>query len=541
VLLRYLRSLTGFERDARLFLFVTLASGSAVSLWWIDFNLYLRSLGIDPALIGLIATAGSAASLVVAFPASILSDRIGRRLVLLGGAALMTAAFAGLLVTSALPALFLLAAAFSAGSGAMSVVAQPFLAEHSRAEERSELFAVQFAIGSGTNVAAALVGGFVAQLVAQVGGFDPQGPEAYRVLIALMAGMGLLAVILLTWLRDDRPGRLTAGVQAGGVESGGLGGSAGWGGSGAPVGSVGSGPSGGSGGSAGSDLPGGSGALGASGNTGGSGSAWVGGSGGPGAPRPGGSGSARVGGSDGSELPGGSGGPVVGRPRTTRRTVGLSALLRDGIRVSDRRDFARLLLPGFLISLGAGQVIPFLNVFIQGRFHLELASLNALFAITGLGTLVATLIQPALARRWGKIGSVVLVQAASIPFIVVLGFSPIFWTVAIAMAVRNSLMNAGNPIFGAFAMERVRPEERATFSAASSLLWALGWVIAGPWYSLLQATLGFSAGYAVNFGTIIVLYTVGTVLYWTWFGRSEREARLRSEAAEREGGARAAA
>ncbi len=486
MLVRYLRSLTGFERDARLFLFVTLASGSAVSLWWIDFNLYLRSLGIDPALIGLIATAGSAASLVVAFPASILSDRIGRRLALLGGAALMTAAFAGLLVTSALPALFLLAAAFSAGSGAMSVVAQPFLAEHSRAEERSELFAVQFAIGSGTNVAAALVGGVVAQLVAQVGGFDPQGPEAYRVLIALMAGMGLLAVVLLTWLRDDRPGRRTGGDQAGAVGSGGSGTS-------------------GAGGSGESDRSAGVG----SGDT-----------------RGVGSGDSRAGGS-GVPRAGGSSGPVVGRPRITRRTVGLSALLRDGIRVSDRRDFARLLLPGFLISLGAGQVIPFLNVFIQGRFHLELASLNALFAITGLGTLIATLIQPALARRWGKIGSVVLVQATSIPFIVVLGFSPIFWTVAIAMAVRNSLMNAGNPIFGAFAMERVRPEERATFSAASSLLWALGWVIAGPWYSLLQATLGFSAGYAVNFGTIIVLYTVGTVLYWAWFGQDERDARRR--------------
>jgi hypothetical protein len=98
------------------------------------------------------------------------------------------------------------------------------------------------------------------------------------------------------------------------------------------------------------------------------------------------------------------------------------------------------------------------------------------------------------------------------------------------MAVRNSLMNAGNPIFGAFAMERVRPEERATFSAASSLLWALGWVIAAPWYSLLQAALGFNAGYTVNFLTIIVLYTVGTLLYWVWFGRSEREARSRSRA-----------
>ena len=118
-----------------------------------------------------------------------------------------------------------------------------------------------------------------------------------------------------------------------------------------------------------------------------------------------------------------------------------------------------------------------------------------------------------------------IVQAASIPFIVVLGFSPIFWTVAIAMAVRNSLMNAGNPIFGAFAMEQVGPEERATFSAASSLFWALAWVIAGPWYSLLQAALRFDAGYAVNFMTIIVLYTVGTVLYWFWFGQSERQER----------------
>ena len=44
-----------------------------------------------------------------------------------------------------------------------------------------------------------------------------------------------------------------------------------------------------------------------------------------------------------------------------------------------------------------------------------------------------------------------------IPFLVVLGFSPVLWTVIIAMMVRNSLMNAGNPIFNAFAMEQVTP------------------------------------------------------------------------------------
>jgi hypothetical protein len=98
----------------------------------------------------------------------------------------------------------------------------------------------------------------------------------------------------------------------------------------------------------------------------------------------------------------------------------------------------------------------------------------------------------------------------------------VLWTVVAAMAVRSSLMNAGNPIFNAFAMETVDPAERATLSAAMSVLWQLGWVIGGIWYTVLQATAGFDGGYAVNFATIITLYTVATGLYWLWFRHTDR-------------------
>jgi len=162
-------------------------------------------------------------------------------------------------------------------------------------------------------------------------------------------------------------------------------------------------------------------------------------------------------------------------------------------------------------------VIPYLNVFVERKFALDLAQLNVIFAVTSLGTTLAILVQPALARRFGKVSSVVLVQGVSIPFLVVLGFSPILWTVIVAMMVRNSLMNAGNPIANAFAMEQLRTTERAMYAATASLLWSLGWVIAGTWYAVLQATLGFEAGYTVNFVTIIVLYSLGTWLYWRWF------------------------
>jgi hypothetical protein len=70
----------------------------------------------------------------------------------------------------------------------------------------------------------------------------------------------------------------------------------------------------------------------------------------------------------------------------------------------------------------------------------------------------------------------------------------------------------------------VTPAERATLSAAMSVLWQVGWVIGGVWYAVLQAVLGFYGGYTVNFVTIITLYTTATVLYWLWFRDVDRRA-----------------
>ena len=64
LLRRALAHYRGFEPDARRFLLVTLVGGAAMSLWWIDFNLYLRALGYESSGIGVIATAASVAGLV---------------------------------------------------------------------------------------------------------------------------------------------------------------------------------------------------------------------------------------------------------------------------------------------------------------------------------------------------------------------------------------------------------------------------------------------------------------------------------------------
>lgn len=411
-----------YHRDARLILVTSLVAGAAISLWWIDFNLYLGAEGLSAAEIGLVGTLGSIAGGLVAFPASSASDRFGRRVVFAASLAVGLVSLGILLLAgSVLPLIIVSAMLWSAANNAFGVVVPPFLTEHSEPEHRNELFALQFAIQNITNVVAAVLGGVVAALVASALGFDESGPGVYRVILVIMAILLTAGLLSVRFLTDDRPSEV-AGPRL-----------------------------------------------------------------------------RRL-------------GEPAAFPRDPRR-----GRARFGIIVRDRGRFTRLLLPGFLISIGAGQVIPYLNLFIQHKFGLDLTQLNAVFAITSLGTVAAILVQPRLARRFGQITSVVIVQGASIPFLVVLGFSPILWTVVLAMAVRSSLMNAGNPIFNAFAMETVDPAERATLSAAMSVLWQLGWVIGGIWYTLLQATVGFDAGYAVNFITIITLYTVATCLYWVWF------------------------
>jgi MFS family permease len=415
-----------FHRDARLFLVTTFVAGAALSLYWIDFNLYLSSLGLSTATIGIISTVAAAAGAVIAFPASAASDRFGRRAVIAGGIGVGLLALVGLLWTEVPALIAVFAALWSMGWQAFQVVQAPYLTEHSDTGHRNELFALQYALQSVTNIIAAVLGAVVAAAIARVMGLDPDGPGTYRVILVIMGVLLIVALATVTRLGDDRP-KTVVGPRLRTY------------------------------------------------------------------------------------------GEPAAFPPDPRR-----ARARFGLVIRDSGRFTRLLVPGLLISVGAGQVIPFLNLFVQRKFGLDLTALNAVFALTSLGTVLAILAQPRLARRFGQITSVVIVQGASIPFLVVLGFSPVLWTVILAMAVRNSLMNAGNPIFTAFAMEHVTSGERATLAAAMSVLWQIGWVVGGLWYAILQARLGFDAGYTVAFLTIITLYSIATALYWVWFRDVDR-------------------
>jgi len=184
------------------------------------------------------------------------------------------------------------------------------------------------------------------------------------------------------------------------------------------------------------------------------------------------------------------------------------------------RLLGKLILPMLITSIGAGLIMPFMNVFFRQVHHQPDPVIGSLFAWGSLAMGVGLLLAPPLADRMGKIQLVVATQALSIPFLIILGFSPIFWLSTISYYIRLALMNMSGPVYQTFVMEHVEPSARATVASLVSMAWNFGWAFSPTISGYLQVRYGFGPPFL---GTII-LYTISTIMYWAFFlnGKEKR-------------------
>ncbi len=190
------------------------------------------------------------------------------------------------------------------------------------------------------------------------------------------------------------------------------------------------------------------------------------------------------------------------------------------LRSLTRPDMLRLLGPQLIIGLGAGLLIPYLNIFFKERFAVSDSALGVIFAVSQLLVGVATLATPLLAERWGKVRTVVGTQLASLPFLMALGFVPVLPVAVGSFWTRAALMNMGSPLYTAFAMEQVREEERGQAGALLGLAWSVGQGI-GPGISgVVQTRVGFPPLFLTTGAT----YLLAALLLQAFFGQTERRA-----------------
>jgi predicted MFS family arabinose efflux permease len=181
----------------------------------------------------------------------------------------------------------------------------------------------------------------------------------------------------------------------------------------------------------------------------------------------------------------------------------------------------KLILPSAMIGLGAGLIIPFLNLYFKDRFGLTEGDIGFLFSVMQGFMVAGNLYGPAVSRRLGLVLGVVVTQLLSVPFMIVLAVSHMFPLVALCFFMRGGLMNMNQPLVSHFAMEVVPERDHAITNSLLSLSWFLAWTVSAD----IGGALIERKGYEEPLLIAAALYVGASILYWIFF-KDVAEARL---------------
>ncbi|WP_060204271.1 MFS transporter [Sporosarcina koreensis] len=402
------RKFTSFNRNVRLFIIGNALIQIGMGVFMVMYNLYIRELGMPETVNGKVISMTAMASAIMLVPAGFLSDRFGRKWMIVGGAVLtVTTLFYRGIAVSETP---IIAAAFLTGlfMAFVQVSGIPFLAENSSPSERVKLFSVNFAIVTIANVIGSLAGGIIADALETV--LKISTAEAIR--YALLLGAVIFTVGLLPLFKlQEKPKE-----------------------------------------------------------------------------------------------------PV--KVKTERSTTVDDDSFKRNLIVIFHFSFASL-----LIGFGSGLVIPYLNLYFANRFDASNSYIGLVLSLGSAMTAVAAMIGPALSRKVGKVRAIILFQALSIPFLLLTAYTTSLWLASLGFLLRQALMNAGNPIQSAVAMEVVSDKYKGLANSMNQMVFNLGWATMGSVATGLVVAHGSYWGYAYAFTITAGLYIVSSFYYYFIFGR----------------------
>ena len=201
----------------------------------------------------------------------------------------------------------------------------------------------------------------------------------------------------------------------------------------------------------------------------------------------------------------------------TPTTEASSALTRTVLFSAVRIALPFMISP-LLISCGASLFIPFLNLYFRQQYAASDGALGLIFALIGFATGAATLATPLLARRLGKMGSVVLSQVLGIPCLLLLALAPNLWSAALIALARGVLMNMTTPLYDAFTMERTPESARPIVIGLIGAAFSVGYIV-GP---TVSAEIQREYGFGPIFLATATFYACAALANYLIFVRPER-------------------
>jgi len=169
-----------------------------------------------------------------------------------------------------------------------------------------------------------------------------------------------------------------------------------------------------------------------------------------------------------------------------------------------------------LIAFGAGLFVPLMTQWFSFAFGVPDTVSGPIIGLSGFLIGAASLAAPNLARRFGVVRSIVLLQGLSMVFMVSVPLSPSFLIAGGVYTVRAFIMNVSNPLVSSLVMGLVSPDERGAAAGLSSAIWRLpNSISTGVGGALMGAGL-----LALPFYGASVLYGISISLFWVFFRRT---------------------
>ncbi|HSJ88486.1 MAG TPA: MFS transporter [Anaerolineales bacterium] len=218
----YVQPMRTFNRDARLFLWMTVINGIILSGWQLFFNIYMLESGFTREFLGIINSLPSLTALLLGIPIGRLSDRIGRKQALIIGILFSGLTFLGQ-VTFKQPAIIIMMAALTGIFNMFVIVSiSPLMMKLSDEQNRTLLFSLNYGLQTLAGAVGSLFAGQLPALFESFLGVGKSNAIAYQAILILMVILGTTALIPLWKMSEPKtlPTQLEPGSRKTGLLSG---------------------------------------------------------------------------------------------------------------------------------------------------------------------------------------------------------------------------------------------------------------------------------------------------------------------------------
>lgn len=155
------------------------------------------------------------------------------------------------------------------------------------------------------------------------------------------------------------------------------------------------------------------------------------------------------------------------------------------------RALVRYALPGLLLGLGGGALLPFQNLFFRNVFNMGDAAVGVVLAWAALSSGVGGLLGAPVARRLGLRRAAALMRIGAAPAMLLM-LAPAAIPAAAGFFMRGLFIAASFPLNDALVMRATPLRQRGMATSMMSVLWSGGWAGAAWLSGLAQERWGFT-------------------------------------------------